>query len=95
MKEFLACGTVWSFLELVEGWGLRVRPALGELAYGGQFIVDDCVLFDGRSDDAEALGQERIEEGLEVFVFEPGGREHWGFRRLGVGTGLGVAGEWR
>lgn len=95
VKEFLAFGTVWSFLDLVEGWGLRVGPALGELAHGGQFIVDDGVLFDGRSDDAEALGQERIEEGLEVFVFEPGGRGHWGFRRLGVGTGPGVAGEWR
>ena len=52
-------------LELVEPWGLVIRPALGEFIDRGDFVVGDRVLFEGGSGDAEAVGDEGIEEGLQ------------------------------
>lgn len=55
VKVLLVFGALGCSLDLIDSWGLRVRPALRKLLDRGQFLVDDGILFDRRSHDAEAL----------------------------------------
>ena len=81
MEELVFFGAAGSFLDLVQAGGLVVRPALGKLVDRGDFIVDDRILIDGWTYDAESFGTEQIDQALEVLVLKPA---------RGVHGGLGV-----
>lgn len=74
VKVFFACRTVWGFGELVEGGGLAIRKTLRQLQDRCDFIVEDRLLIDGGSYDAEPFGSQQIDQGLQFRLVEPSSR---------------------
>lgn len=92
VKVFFACRTAWSFGELVEGRGLAIRKTAWQLQDRCDFIVEDRLLIDCGSYDAEPFGSQQIDQRLQFRLIEPSNRtrgrlhRYFGFSECALGV---------
>ena len=77
VKELFTGWTIRGPCDLVDRRALGFAPTFWQLIDRLDFIIDDRVLLDRRTQDTKTLADKQIQKNLKIVLTEPSDRLHW------------------